>query len=663
MGVPGVLVASGWGSDNASEGTSQSMSSTPLDSRDRKVAVTLVDHVPESLSELSFKRGDSIRDIAPAWPRGDQVPRGTEEIWRGKLRGREGTFRRAHVCMSTLIVPLAGVQHGDGVVDDEYDTSNATLLNSCHGFEVFACSPLDGGARVRIAIMRTDSAEWRARSERQLSLMEEMSAIGCGHLIPLLRVVRPPREKRLVMVMPHMAGGDLFDRLERHGPVQEEQARSIAMQLLSGVAQLHGRHILHGDLQPAALLFESTDAQNPAMRIDVLRTCRRLPPSSNGMGALEGACGRPDYLSPEMLSWHAEGVRSQQYGLQSDVWSVGVLLYVMLCGFAPFQGESPADIYKACASRKLEFPAVMADGRGGTSWPRVSPAAKRMIEQLLQQDPSARPTAEVALQDPWITGDYDSSAVRATIATLRSRFLGWSQLQPSVEVPLPRRSDDETTLRPPRPRQINAPETPKLSFGHLSRWLMGRFGKRRHLKVLLLGLDSAGKSTLLQRLKDDTSSEPLMPTIGYDVEEFEHGDVVYSLYDVGGQRQSRLKWRESLGSGVAWSQTGEGVGGVIFVVDAANPARWPEAREELHHLLHDQQLLVGGAPVLILANKMDLPEAKSVDAMVDALQVDPDGLLGKGIRCGVQRASLLEADGVLGALEWIAANSSAEVPK
>jgi serine/threonine protein kinase len=267
MGVPGVLVASGWGSDNASEGTSQSMSSTPLDSRDRKVAVTLVDHVPESLSELSFKRGDSIRDIAPAWPRGDQVPRGTEEIWRGKLRGREGTFRRAHVCMSTLIVPLGGVQHGDGVVDDEYDTSNATLLNSCHGFEVFACSPLDGGARVRIAIMRTDSAEWRARSERQLSLMEEMSAIGCGHLIPLLRVVRPPREKRLVMVMPHMAGGDLFDRLERHGPVQEEQARSIAMQLLSGVAQLHGRHILHGDLQPAALLFESTDAQNPAMRI------------------------------------------------------------------------------------------------------------------------------------------------------------------------------------------------------------------------------------------------------------------------------------------------------------------------------------------------------------------------------------------------------------
>lgn len=171
-----------------------------------------------------------------------------------------------------------------------------------------------------------------------------------------------------------------------------------------------------------------------------------------------------------------------------------MLLYVMLCGFAPFQGESPADIYKACASRKLEFPAVMADGRGGTSWPRVSPAAKRMIEQLLQQDPSARPTAEVALQDPWITGDYDSSAVRATIATLRSRFLGWSQLQPSVEVPLPRRSDDETTLRPPRPRQINAPETPKLSFGHLSRWLMGRFGKRRHLKVRTTSLSAGGRA-------------------------------------------------------------------------------------------------------------------------------------------------------------------------
>lgn len=212
---------------------------------------------------------------------------------------------------------------------------------------------------------------------------------------------------------------------------------------------------------------------------------------------LEGPCGSPDYSSPEVLSWLAEGVRPQQYTLLADLWSVGVLLYLMLCGFAPFHGDSPMEIHKMATAHKLEFPSAMSEGGAATAWPRVSPAAKRLIEQLLQQDPSARPSAEAALQDPWITGVYDSSAVRATIATLRSRFLGWSQLhQPSVEVDPPKRSDEDASPKPrvaSHPQQISSVltakgsaasvTTPSFSLGHLSRWFMGRFGKRRHLKV------------------------------------------------------------------------------------------------------------------------------------------------------------------------------------
>jgi len=315
----------------------------------------------------------------------------------------------------------------------------------------------------------------------------------------------------------------------------------------------------------------------------------------------------------------------------------------------------------------------MAEGGAPTAWPRVSPAAKRLIELLLQQDPLARPTAEAALQDPWMTGDYDSAAVRATIATLRTRFLGWSQLQPSVDAPSSKPVPNEPAHRPlvpsSRPRQIDsslmadtsaaaALATPKLSFGHLSRWLMGRFGKRRHLKVLLLGLDSAGKSTLVARLKQDAAPEPTVPTIGYDVEHFEHADVVYALYDVGGQRQSRAQWRQHLTTGAAWSQSGDGVGGIIFVVDAADPTRWEEARKELHLLLEDRALQT--VPLLVLANKKDLPSAGSVDAVTEGLQIDRATLQTRGARYAVQAVSTLQGSGVLAALEWIAANTDSQ---
>lgn len=190
------------------------------------------------------------------------------------------------------------------------------------------------------------------------------------------------------------------------------------------------------------------------------------------------------------------------------------------------------------------------------------------------------------------------------------------------------------------------------------RWLAGLTSCIPCSQVLLLGLDSAGKSTLLKRLKHDTGLEPPLPTIGYDVEEFEHADVVYSLYDVGGQRQSRAHWQQLLSSGAQWSQSGDGVGGVIFVVDSADPSRWSEAREELHNLLHDRRLQ--DTPLLVLANKLDLPSAKSEEAVAEALHIGPGSSLPESTRCVVRGASTLEGHGVLAALEWIAAHSPSE---
>ncbi|KAL3902432.1 MAG: hypothetical protein SGPRY_012071, partial [Prymnesium sp.] len=626
------------------------------------LAVALIDHVPERLEELSFKRGDTIRDV-----------RRVEGEWlQGGLHGREGIFLECHVCVSSLALPCDGVQHVRASLEAEYELSTASLLTSGQGEEVLLCEPARGGGGegVRLIISRADTEERKAQVEGRVQLMEELSSTGCGHLLPLLRVLRPPQQPQVAMVAPHLRGGDLFDRLEREGPMGEEGARVVALQLLNAVAMLHHLGISHGDIQPSTLLFESPEPSCVALRLDALRSLRRVPHEG-----LRGPCGSPDYSSPEVLSWMATGARPQPYGLSSDLWSVGLLLYVTLSGFSPLSGNTPTQLHRSAISGRLHFPAHTAAG-SATTWPHVTPAAKRLIERLLVVDPSARPTAEAALQDPWLTNAYNSTEVKATIANLRRRFLGWSESQPgayeagserSVERPRLVVSSRGTSSRRAhlsweggrantKGCKLDEPSAQKqLSLDHLSQWLMGRLGQKRHHKVLLLGLDGAGKTTSLNSLFHENSPMKASPTIGYEVRTLEHDDIVFTIYDAGGQPQLRSQWKRLLTSHLMWEHS-EGMSGVVFMVDAADPARWPEARQELRRLREENLLQM---PLLVLANKMDLPVAQHAEQVAEAIQLENSCIEENVSRCAIQEVSSFDSTGILAALQWISENSLA----
>ena len=269
--------------------------------------------------------------------------------------------------------------------------------------------------------------------------------------------------------------------------------------------------------------------------------------------------GVPDYSSPESLSWMVPNPRPAGFGMASDIWSAGVIMYMMLCGFLPFRADSPAALLRLASSGRLNFPKAL-DGVDGdvsseTAWARVSPAAKAMAQQLLQVDPSARPTAEAALNHPWVLGEYNSRVVRASVAALRGRSQDWKHLQPDAD-PGFAAGTDSTSSKPAPPRQIrqsrsaewdqsalslpasvrsdlSAASQPPLGsvlgggqgaevtkeeggFGQLGMWLRSKLFPRRQLRVLLLGLDAAGKSTLLARLRlGDDAPECSVPTIGH----------------------------------------------------------------------------------------------------------------------------------------------------
>ncbi len=163
--------------------------------------------------------------------------------------------------------------------------------------------------------------------------------------------------------------------------------------------------------------------------------------------------------------------------------------------------------------------------------------------------------------------------------------------------------------------------------------------KRRHIKVAWLGLDRAGKTTLIRRLITGEFSAADHRTMGMDVNEFELGEIKFVAWDIGGQKT----FRDNL-----WSSYMAGSMGVVFVVDSADPPRFPEAKEELwKHVINNP--MVEDIPILILANKQDLPTAVSPGAVARALDLHKV----QGQSYSIMPTSAKTGFNVEAALDWL----------
>ncbi|XP_015224513.1 PREDICTED: ADP-ribosylation factor 4 [Cyprinodon variegatus] len=145
-------------------------------------------------------------------------------------------------------------------------------------------------------------------------------------------------------------------------------------------------------------------------------------------------------------------------------------------------------------------------------------------------------------------------------------------------------------------------------MGTIISQIFSRFTSKFPVRILMVGLDAAGKTSLLYRLKLGEVVTTI-PTIGFNVETVEYKNISFTVWDVGGQSVIRPLWRHYYTN----SQ------GLIFVVDSNDPQRIKEAAENLHMQLDEDQL--AGVPVLIFANKQDLPQAMSVSDITEALNL------------------------------------------
>jgi ADP-ribosylation factor 1/2 len=167
--------------------------------------------------------------------------------------------------------------------------------------------------------------------------------------------------------------------------------------------------------------------------------------------------------------------------------------------------------------------------------------------------------------------------------------------------------------------------------------LIAKLFPKRETRLVMIGLDAAGKTTLLYKMK---LGEVLttIPTIGFNVETVEYKNLNMTVWDIGGQNKIRPLWRHYF----------EGTQGIIFVVDSTDHERIEEAKDELFNVLKDEELK--NAKVLVFANKQDMPQALSPSKITTQL-----GLSSlPSHQWFVQPTSAINGQGIYEGLEWMA---------
>ncbi|CAK9164819.1 unnamed protein product [Ilex paraguariensis] len=189
------------------------------------------------------------------------------------------------------------------------------------------------------------------------------------------------------IVMELCKGGELLDRiLSRGGKYSEEDAKAVMVQILSVVAYCHLQGVVHRDLKPENFLFTSKDEHSPLKAIDFGLSDYVKPDER-----LNDIVGSAYYVAPEVLH--------RSYGTEADMWSIGVIAYILLCGSRPFWARTESGIFRAVLKADPSFDEA--------PWPSLSSHAVDFVKGLVNKDYRKRLTAAQALNHPWLANYHD----------------------------------------------------------------------------------------------------------------------------------------------------------------------------------------------------------------------------------------------------------------
>lgn len=222
--------------------------------------------------------------------------------------------------------------------------------------------------------------------------MQVLKSVNHPNIIQLKEIFET--DTMLYIVTEVVTGGELFDRIVEKGSYSERDAALLIKKLVLSLEYLHGKNIVHRDLKPENLLLKSPDDDTEIKLADF-----GLSKVLGTEVMMQTACGTPGYVAPEILQTSDTG-----YGKEVDMWSVGVIAYILLCGFPPFYNENVAQLFESIINADFDYPSDY--------WDHISDDAIDFIDNLLIADPSKRMTAGDALEHSWLQGNAPATPLK-----------------------------------------------------------------------------------------------------------------------------------------------------------------------------------------------------------------------------------------------------------
>ncbi|KAJ3021939.1 Map microtubule affinity-regulating kinase [Thoreauomyces humboldtii] len=283
---------------------------------------------------------------------------------------------------------------------DKDDTNNPDMNLASIGNYAFQKTVGEGNfAKVKLAKHRLTGQEVAVKiidkttlDEKKLSkLYREVRIMKLLHHPNIVKLYEVIETKYTVyLVMEYASGGELYDYLVVHGKMKEKEARAKFRQILSAVSYCHKKRVIHRDLKAENLLLD----HNLDIKIADFGFSNYFDPDSK----LDTFCGSPPYAAPELF-------QGRRYtGPEVDIWSLGVILYVLTTGCLPFDGKNLQEMRESVCRGKYRIPFYLSD------------FCEKLLRKFLVRDPYKRSGLEMLIDDGWINDGYSDSPISTDVS-------------------------------------------------------------------------------------------------------------------------------------------------------------------------------------------------------------------------------------------------------
>lgn len=218
----------------------------------------------------------------------------------------------------------------------------------------------------------------REEIEREVNILRE---IQHSNIITLHDIFENKTD--VILILELVSGGELFDFLAEKESLSEEEATQFLKQILDGVHYLHSKNIAHFDLKPENIMLLDKNVPNPRIKLIDFGIAHQIKEGNE----FKNIFGTPEFVAPEIVNY-------EPLGLEADMWSIGVITYILLSGASPFLGETKQETLTNISAVNYDFDEEY--------FSNTSELAKDFIRRLLVKDPKKRMTIQDSLEHPWI---------------------------------------------------------------------------------------------------------------------------------------------------------------------------------------------------------------------------------------------------------------------